>query len=243
MDADILFDLDGTLIDSSPGILASFGRILAADGLPPAVPLEASLIGPPLMVTLRQVSGLADEARLARLAEAFKADYDSAGCLATEMFPGVAAGLAQLAATGARLFIVTNKRMLPTRRILEALGLAQCFAGIHTRDETDPPAPSKAAVTKRIVAHYGIDPARACFVGDSDEDAAAARENGLPFIHAAYGYGAAILSIPPVATLSSFTHWVNISRLNQRLAHDTEVHAGDARARAGPRACRVFPDG
>ncbi|MBP9654819.1 MAG: HAD hydrolase-like protein, partial [Rhodocyclaceae bacterium] len=45
MDADILFDLDGTLIDSSPGILASFGRILAADGLRPAVPLEASLIG------------------------------------------------------------------------------------------------------------------------------------------------------------------------------------------------------
>lgn len=204
MDADILFDLDGTLIDSSPGILASFGRILAADGLRPAVPLEASLIGPPLMVTLRQVSGLADEARLARLAEAFKADYDSAGCLATEMFPGVAAGLAQLAAAGARLFIVTNKRMLPTRRILEALGLAQCFAGIHTRDETEPPAVSKAAVTKRLVAHYGIDPARTCFVGDSDEDAAAARENGLAFIHASYGYGGSALPVRPHAVLERF---------------------------------------
>lgn len=204
MPADILFDLDGTLIDSSPGILASFGRILAADGLRPAVPLEASLIGPPLMATLRQVSGLADEARLAQLAEAFKQDYDTAGCLATEMFPGVAAGLAQLAATGARLFIVTNKRMLPTRRILEALGLAQCFAGIHTRDETEPPAASKAAVTKRLVAHYAIDPARACFVGDSDEDAAAARENGLAFIHATYGYGGSALPVRPHAVLERF---------------------------------------
>ena len=204
MPADILVDLDGTLIDSSPGILASFGRVLAAHGLAPVVPLEPSLIGPPLAVTLRQVSGTHDEALLARLVEAFKADYDTAGYLGTEVFPGVAAGLAQLAAAGARLFIVTNKRMLPTRRILEALGLAQFFAGIHTRDETEPPAASKAAVTKRILAHYGIDRGRACFVGDSDEDAAAAHENGLCFIHAAYGYGAAGIAGRPDAVLRHF---------------------------------------
>ena len=191
MPADILFDLDGTLIDSSPGILASFGRVLAADGLRPAMPLEASLIGPPLAVTLQQVSGIADEARLARLVEAFKQDYDTAGYLATEVFPGVAAGLAQLTAAGSRLFIVTNKRMLPTRKILLSLGLAQHFTGIHTRDETEPMAPSKAAVAGRVIARYSVAPARACFVGDSDEDAAAARENGLVFIHACYGYGGA----------------------------------------------------
>jgi len=137
------------------------------------------------------VSGTHDEALLARLVEAFKQDYDTAGYRSTEVFPGVAAGLAQLAGAGARLFIVTNKRMLPTRKILDVLGLAQHFAGIHTRDETEPMAPSKAAVTQRVLDRYGIDRSRACFVGDSDEDAAAARENGLRFIHAAYGYGAA----------------------------------------------------
>jgi phosphoglycolate phosphatase len=208
MSADILFDLDGTLIDSSPGILASFARILAADGLRPAVPLAPSLIGPPLAVTLRQVSGLdrpGDAARLARLVEAFKADYDTAGYRDTAVFPGVAAGLAQLAGSGARLFIVTNKRMVPTRRILEALGLARHFAGIHTRDETEPPAPSKAAVTARALARHGIDPPRAVFVGDSDEDAAAARENGLAFIHAAYGYGAAGIASRPDAVLEDFS--------------------------------------
>lgn len=205
MSADILFDLDGTLIDSSPGILASFGRVLAADGLRPAMPLEASLIGPPLAVTLQQVSGIADEARLARLVEAFKQDYDTAGYLATEVFPGVAAGLAQLTAAGSRLFIVTNKRMLPTRRILEALGLARHFAGIHTRDETEPMAPSKTAVTQRVVARYGIERSRAFFVGDSDEDAAAARENSLAFIHAAYGYGAAGIAETPAAVLDRFS--------------------------------------
>lgn len=205
MSADILFDLDGTLIDSSPGILASFWRVLAADGLRPAVPLEASLIGPPLAVTLQQVSGIADEARLARLVEAFKQDYDTAGYLGTEVFPGVPAGLAQLAAAGARLFIVTNKRLVPTRRILDALGLARHFAGIHTRDETEPMAPSKTAVTQRVIARYGIDRGRAFFVGDSDEDAAAARDNSLAFIHAAYGYGAAGIAETPAAVLDRFS--------------------------------------
>ncbi|MDT3734813.1 MAG: HAD family hydrolase [Denitratisoma sp.] len=223
MPTDILFDLDGTLIDSSPGILASFGRILAADGLRPAVPLEASLIGPPLAATLRQVSGLADEARLARLVEAFKADYDTEGYRETAVFPGVADGLAQLAATGAHLYIVTNKRLVPTRRILEALGLARHFAGIHTRDETEPPAPSKAAVTKRLVAHYGIDPERACFVGDSDEDAAAARENGLRFIHAAYGYGAAGIATAPDAVLRHFAELPGaVATLARRICATTE---------------------
>jgi phosphoglycolate phosphatase len=204
MNADILFDLDGTLIDSSPGILASFARVLAGHGISPAVPLEASLIGPPLAVTLRQVSGIEDETMLARLAEAFKDDYDTAGYRATELFPGVAAGLAQLAAGGARLFVVTNKRLVPTRKILEALGLARHFAGIHTRDETAPPASSKSAVTRRVVGQHGIDAGRACFVGDSDEDAAAARENGLAFIHAAYGYGAAGIGGRPDAVLDDF---------------------------------------
>lgn len=204
MPADILFDLDGTLIDSSPGILASFARVLAAQGISPAVPLEASLIGPPLAVTLRQVSGVLDDVRLARLVESFKADYDSAGYRNTAVFPGVAEGLAQLTGTGARLFVVTNKRMVPTRRILDALGLARLFAGIHTRDESEPPAPSKSAVTRRVIVRYAIDPAHAFFVGDSDEDAAAARENGLRFIHATYGYGAAGITARPDAVLDRF---------------------------------------
>jgi phosphoglycolate phosphatase len=189
--ADIIFDLDGTLIDSSPGILASFGRILAAHGLQPAVKLDASLIVPPLADALRLVSGIQNERQLARLAAAFKDDYDTMGYCGTELFPGVAEGLTQLAQHGARLFIVTNKRMVPTHRILQSLGFAQLFTGIHTRDETEPPAPSKSVVTRRALSHHRINLPRAFFVGDSEEDAVAARENGLAFIHARYGYGVA----------------------------------------------------
>ena len=190
MPCDILFDLDGTLIDSSPGILASFERVLAAHGLQAVVPLEASLIGPPLGETLRRISGIENRDELDRLVEAFKRDYDSEGYRATTAFSGVAEGLAQLVERSARLFIVTNKRLVPTRLILEALGLARHFNGIHSRDETAPMASSKSAVTRRVIAQHAIDPGNACFVGDSDEDANAAAENGLDFIHACYGYGA-----------------------------------------------------
>ncbi len=190
MPSDILFDFDGTLIDSSAGILASFGRVLAAHGLRASVPLEAALIGPPLGETLKHITGIDTPDELERLIAAFKRDYDSEGYRATTAFPGVAEGLARLAAQGARLFIVTNKRLVPTRKILDALGLARHFAGVHSRDETEPMAPSKAAVTRRVITQHAIDPAGACFVGDSDEDAHAAAENGLRFVHACYGYGA-----------------------------------------------------
>jgi phosphoglycolate phosphatase len=205
MPADILFDLDGTLIDSSPGILASFQRILDAGGLRPVVPLESSLIGPPLGETLKRITGIEDEAALAELIEAFKRDYDSAGFLETVAFDGVVEGLARLADAGSRLFIVTNKRLVPTRKILDALGLAGFFTGVHTRDETSPMAPSKSAVTNRVIARYAIDPGNALFVGDSDEDAVAARANGIGFVHARYGYGGvAVLKQPAVIILGSF---------------------------------------
>jgi hypothetical protein len=116
------------------------------------VPLEASLIGPPLAVTLAQGERPRRDRRRgsarAVSSRRSKQDYDSEGYRTTEVFPGVAEGPGAARRRPAhRLYIVTNKRMVPTRRILEALGLARHFAGIHTRDETAPPAPSKAAVT------------------------------------------------------------------------------------------------
>lgn len=187
---DILFDLDGTLIDSSPGILASFARVLAAHGLAPVVALDPSIIGPPLADTLRTLSGIGDETLLAALADDFKRDYDSIGYRQTEPYPGVPEGLAALAAAGLRLYIITNKRIVPTRKILDALGLASHFAGVHSRDETTPAAASKAAVVRRVMADRGIRPSGALFVGDTEEDAEAARDNELRFVHATWGYGA-----------------------------------------------------
>jgi phosphoglycolate phosphatase len=187
----ILFDLDGTLIDSAPGILASFGAALQRTGLAPAVPLEASLIGPPLPVTAATLVGRDDPAAIAALIAAFRTDYDEAGYRATAVYAGVPRLLETLAATGIALRIVTNKRIAPTRRILEHLGWTAHFAGVHALDATDPPAPHKPAMVAAVLRAAALLPERTWMVGDSAEDRRAAETNGLRFFAAGWGYGAA----------------------------------------------------
>ena len=72
----ILFDLDGTLIDSAPAILASFREAFAQTGIAPVRSIDESIIGPPLLETLQLLSGSQDAALTGRLADAFKASYD-----------------------------------------------------------------------------------------------------------------------------------------------------------------------
>lgn len=185
----ILFDLDGTLIDSSPGILSSFRQVLKTHGLEPAAPLDQRLIGPPLLQTLARLTGLDDADRLTELAAAFKTLYDSEGYRATQPYPGLAATLDTLIQADWRLFIATNKRFEPTRRIFDHLELNRYFAGIYTLDRQQPPAADKTKLVGRLLTEQGLDARRGWFVGDSGEDAAAAAAHGLPFIAAAYGYG------------------------------------------------------
>ena len=185
----ILFDLDGTLIDSSPGILSSFQQVLETHVLEPAAPLDQRLIGPPLLQTLARLTGLDDADRLAELAAAFKTLYDSEGYRATQPYPGLAATLDALIRADWRLFIATNKRFEPTRRILDHLDLNRYFAGVKTLDRQLPPAADKTDLVGRLLTEQGLDARRCWFIGDSGEDAAAAAAHGLPFIAAAYGYG------------------------------------------------------
>ena len=94
----ILFDLDGTLVDSAPSILASLGSAFADCGLQPKAPLTSTLIGPPLRETLARLCGEAgDGATLDRLTAAFKHHYDSAGYRETQPFAGIEAMLRTLA--------------------------------------------------------------------------------------------------------------------------------------------------
>jgi len=77
----ILFDLDGTLIDSAPTILSCFARVLEKRGMHPKCELTHSLIGPPLIETLRRISGIDDPEILQGLADNFKRYYDEVGHL------------------------------------------------------------------------------------------------------------------------------------------------------------------
>ena len=187
--AHVVFDLDGTLIDSAEAILASFRAAFAACGLTPVRGVEPEIVGPPLNETLRLLAGSEEPALIARLADAFRQSYDTKGLLETLPYPGVDDMLRALHAAGLKLSIATNKRIHPTRLIVGHLGWGDIFGSIVALDIFTPPLPNKAAMLGHLLAEQGIDTHRAVYVGDRIEDGEAAEANGLPFIAAAWGYG------------------------------------------------------
>lgn len=185
----ILFDLDGTLIDSAPAILASFRDAFAQSGITPVCPIDESIIGPPLLETLQHLSGSQDQTLITRLADAFKASYDSEGYKATSAYHGVGAMLGSLTAAGLQLSIATNKRIHPTRLILEHLGWSTHFEHVYALDLFSPRLPDKAAMIRRLLADQAIAQNTAIYIGDRAEDGESADANHLPFIAATWGYG------------------------------------------------------
>jgi phosphoglycolate phosphatase len=185
----VIFDLDGTLIDSSPSILKCFGQVLADSGLPALVPLSDSLIGPPLRQTLINLTGSTDDSLLDRLVEEFKNCYDTEGYKATVVYEGVEAMLAHLVACDIPLSIATNKRRVPTLKILEHLGWEKYFRIIGTLDTPTPQHTDKAAVIRFLLKEMGVKAERSLYVGDKREDGEAAAANGMAFCAAGWGYG------------------------------------------------------
>ncbi|MDR0702918.1 MAG: HAD hydrolase-like protein [Azoarcus sp.] len=185
----IVFDLDGTLIDSAAAILASYRAAFAACGFVPARRIDANIVGPPINETLRLLTGNGDPALIGRLAAAFRQSYDEGGLLETAAYPGIDELLAALREMGRVLHIATNKRILPTRRILDHLGWRDDFDTVYALDLFTPGLPDKAAMIGRLLADRRIGAAQAVYVGDRREDGMAAEANGLPFIAAAWGYG------------------------------------------------------
>ena len=187
--AHVVFDLDGTLIDSAGAILASYRAAFAAIRRTPVRSIEPDIVGPPLNETLRLLAGSEDPALIARLADAFRQSYDTEGLLETLPYPGVDDMLRALQTAGVKLSIATNKRIHPTRLIVGHLGWDDLFDPVYALDIFTPPLPNKAAMLGRLLADQGVDVRRAVYVGDRVEDFDAAEANSLPFIAAAWGYG------------------------------------------------------
>ncbi|MEI7868320.1 MAG: HAD hydrolase-like protein [Candidatus Methylumidiphilus sp.] len=189
MDIHIIFDLDGTLIDSSPSILSSFSTTLLSHNIQPAKSLDSSLIGPPLRETLSKLTESDDSELLDRLSATFKSYYDTEGYKSTEVFPGVHELLAELCRRNIPLYIATNKRLHPARLILEHLNWAKYFRGVYALDSIIPHLSSKAAMLGYLLEEVGIKATQAIYVGDKLEDGLAADGNSLPFFAACWGYG------------------------------------------------------
>ena len=222
--ARIVFDLDGTLIDSAPDIRAHASRILAREGLP-GLTLEETraFIGRGVAVfvaRMRAARGI-PESEQARLLEAFAAGYDAAVDL-TLPYPGVVAALDALQEAGHRLGICTNKPEAPCRAVLAHLGLLSRFATIVGGDSTPTPKPDPRPLEAALAA-LGAGPA--FFVGDSEIDAETAARAGVPFLLFTEGYRHG-----PVASLAHDAAFADFADLPARVA----AHLARAEAGAAP---------
>jgi len=185
----LIFDLDGTLIDSAPSILSCFGKVLEDVGVLPSVPLDERLIGPPLAQTLQTLTGIEGGAELDAMVASFKKYYDTEGYRDSLPYAGVDEVLAKLKASGYKLFLATNKRILPTRLILNYLGWDILFSSVWGLDSFQPRLTDKSAMLGEILNLIGIHPEQTVYIGDKVEDGVAAQANAMHFIAAGWGYG------------------------------------------------------
>ena len=196
----VVFDLDGTLVDTALDLMRCTNYVLDIAGLPP---VDAAHLRPIISHGSRAMieRGLAihnarpTSGEIDRLQQRFLDHYVATISQESRPFPGLLRALDGLHARGARLAVCTNKLAAMSHRLLDDLDMKRRFRFIAGRD-TFPVSKPHPAHLLRTIEQVGGDPARAILVGDSDVDLATARAARVPMIAVSFGY-----SDPPVATL------------------------------------------
>lgn len=186
----VLFDLDGTLTDSAPGILASFRHALASVGHPePGRDVLDHVVGPPMRDTLSRL-GLSGGALDAALAGYFDR-YDAGGWAENEVFDGIPGLLADLGAAGVRLAVATSKSERFAHRILDHFDLSRHFEFVGAASN-DGARRRKADVVAHTLDALGLPVAAdAVMVGDRVHDVEGAAAHGIDTVAVEWGYGGA----------------------------------------------------
>jgi phosphoglycolate phosphatase len=210
----IVFDLDGTLIDSAPDLQAALNRVLEGIGRRPLELAEATrMIGDGVNKLVERalaatggVPAAGAVADLAGWVSHFVDEYKGRGTELTRPYPGVEATLALLKAKGYRLGVCTNKPHAASEEVLAMLGLAPLFdavlGGGALPEAERKPDPRHLL---RVIEALGATPAEAVMVGDLPNDVNMARAAGVPVVFCAFGYhpgdGA---ELAPEATIERF---------------------------------------
>jgi phosphoglycolate phosphatase len=184
----ILLDLDGTLIDSRPGIAASCEAALRALGHAPDPSFDVTpLIGPPLPQVISRLLERYGDDRVDAGIAAYRAHYGEVGLHQAAVYPGIVDALRLLSAR-ATCFVVTSKRSLYAVRIIGGLGLADRFRGIYGT-EPDGSLDDKADLIAAVLRTEGLAARDTAMVGDRSHDMVGARANFVRPVGVLWGYG------------------------------------------------------
>ncbi|QHC57183.1 HAD hydrolase-like protein [Rathayibacter sp. VKM Ac-2760] len=197
----ILFDLDGTITDSAPGITGTLVDTFVELGRPVPTPAELlAYVGPPLLDAFRELGGMSvDEAQAALVV--YRRRYNAGGLFDSSVYPGLPGVLASIAAAGIPLSLATSKPESAATRVLEHYGLAQYFTIICGASE-DEVRSAKADVVEealRRLREIGVDLSSPVMVGDREHDVHGAAAHGVPTIMVEWGYGSPLEAVGTIA--------------------------------------------
>ena len=189
MNTCLIFDLDGTLVDSLPGIAASLNRTLVAHGLPAHSDAAIrSFVGDGLTtLVLRAAPAAVNPALLASLIALFKKDYELSWNQGTRIYPGMLATLDELQRNGRRLAVLSNKPDAFAVAMVRSMFPTIHFAKVLGQQESRPPKPHPHGALQ-IAADLGVAPAACVIIGDSVIDLETAAHAGMRAIACSWGY-------------------------------------------------------
>ncbi len=188
----VVFDLDGTLVDTAPDLIQALNAILGAESIP-AIPFDVArpMIGagirPLLEQALAERGQFPGEAAMDALFARYIERYQDHIADRSRPYPGLEGALDRLGGHGFTLAVCTNKYESLSLRLLDALGLTPRFAAICGQDTFAMKKPDPEAL-RLTIARAGGDATRAIMVGDSETDVSVARAAGIPVIGVDFGY-------------------------------------------------------
>lgn len=187
----VLWDFDGTLVDTSEGIFDSLRVAFAAEKLPsPDEKLLAKFIGPTILSVLKS-EFLMDDDQANRMITCFRADYADAGVYRSEIYPGLIGLNERLREHGQKVGIATLKPEHMARLLLDHFGISGLFDVCVGSVGDEKAENDKAGMIDRALRELGYaDRSRVVMIGDTVIDAEGARKAGVNFIAVGYGFGA-----------------------------------------------------
>ncbi len=185
----LIFDLDGTLLDSKPGILSCLREALDARGVDAPGPLDR-FVGPPVEAWAIELLPHGSEDARADLVQGYRSCYDREGWKNGSVYEGVRELLNQLRAAGFPLYVCTSKQHRFAVRMLDAFELTGLFVAIYG-DRAEYASHNKVDLLATLLRECGLGRDEAWMIGDRIFDIEAARSNGVRCLAAGWGYGPA----------------------------------------------------
>jgi phosphoglycolate phosphatase len=186
----LVFDLDGTLVDSVPDLRAAVNEMLRERGRPPLSPSEVKRMvgdGAPALVARALAASGADAAGGGEALARFLEIYEANAVRLTRPYPDVRETLTALRRRGYRAAVCTNKPQRATMAVIEGLGFLALFDGIAGGDRFSVKKPDPGHLLS-LISELGASVTATAMIGDNENDAAVAHATGVPLVLMRYGY-------------------------------------------------------